>query len=315
MKIVVLDKNSLGQDTPLDGLKKFGEVKIYDSTSEAEIRERISEAEVIVLNKVKITEKVLSYAEKLKLICIFATGYDSIDIHAARRYGVAVCNVPGYSTDSVALFTVANVLTLCTHLREYNEYVVSGDYSKSGTPNKLTPVYHEMRGKIWGIIGLGSIGRAVAEVAKAFGARVLANKRTAVTDYECVDIDTICRESDIITIHCPLNDQTRNLIDEKRIALMKNSVVIVNEARGAVINELDITNAIKKGTIGAFGSDVYSTEPFTSDHPFYEIKDYSNVLFTPHAAWGAYESRKRCIDIICENITSFLVGERKNRVD
>ena len=315
MKIVVLDKNSLGQDTPLDGLKKFGEVKIYDSTSEAEIRERISEAEVIVLNKVKITEKVLSYAEKLKLICIFATGYDSIDIHAARRCGVAVCNVPGYSTDSVALFTVANVLTLCTHLREYNEYVVSGDYSKSGTPNKLTPVYHEMRGKIWGIIGLGSIGRAVAEVAKAFGARVLANKRTAVTDYECVDIDTICRESDIITIHCPLNDQTRNLIDEKRIALMKNSVVIVNEARGAVINELDITNAIKKGTIGAFGSDVYSTEPFTSDHPFYEIKDYSNVLFTPHAAWGAYESRKRCIDIICENITSFLVGERKNRVD
>ena len=302
-------------DTPLSGLEKFGMMTVYDSTDDEQIIGRIADADVVVLNKIKMTEEIIESCKKMKLICIFATGYDSIDIHAARRCGVGVCNVPGYSTDSVALFTLANVLALYTNLREYNSYVTSGDYSSSSQPNKLTPVYHEIRGKTWGIIGLGNIGRAVAEVAKALGARVLANKRTPVEDYECVDVDTICRESDIITIHCPLTEQTRNIIDEKRISLMKRDVVIVNEARGAVVNERDIANAIKKGMIGAFGSDVYSKEPFTTDHPFYEIKGYNNVLLTPHAAWGAYESRLRCINIICENIEDYLVGGRKNRVD
>ena len=315
MKIVILDKNSLGADTPLAGLQKFGEVTVYDATVPEELNERVADADVIVLNKVRITESTFAAAPSLKLVCIFATGFDNVDVLAARKYGVGVCNVPGYSTDSVALFTVANVLALYTHLREYNDFVTSGEYSLSGTPNRLIPVYHEIRGKTWGIIGLGNIGHAVADVAKALGARVIANKRTSVDDYECVDVDTLCRESDIITIHCPLNDQSRNLINAERIAMMKKDVVIVNEARGAVVNEDDIADAIKKGTIGAFGSDVYSTEPFTADHPFYEIKDYSNVLFTPHAAWGAYESRLRCISIICDNISAYLGGERKNRVD
>lgn len=315
MKIVVLDRDSLGLDTPLDGLSAIGEVEVYDRTSTEQIEERVADAEIIILNKVKITEDVFAVAKKLKLICIFATGYDNIDLSAARKYGVGVCNVPGYSTDSVALFTLATVLSLYTHLGEYNEYVRSGDYSASGVPNKLTPVYHEIKGKTWGIIGLGNIGRAVAKVAEALGAKVIANKRTPVEDYKCVDIDTLCRESDIITVHCPLNDGTRNIISKNRIALMKRSVVIVNEARGAVINECDIAQAIKKGMIGAFGSDVYSQEPFGVDHPFYEIKDYCNVLFTPHAAWGSYESRVRCINVICDNISSFLSGERLNRVD
>ena len=314
MKIAVLDRISVGLDTPLSGLEKFGEVIIYDQTSEDEIFERVSDVDIIVINKVRITETVIRSAKKLKLICIFATGYDNIDINAAKEYGVGVCNVPGYSTDSVALFTVANVLSLYTHLREYNEYVTSGEYSKSGIPNKLTPIYHEIKGKTWGIIGLGNIGKAVAEVAKALGARVIANKRTPIDDYECVDIDTLCRESDIITIHCPLNNESRGLINKDRIATMKNDVVIVNEARGAVVNELDIAEAIKKGMIGAFGSDVYSLEPFSTDHPFYEIKDFCNVLFTPHAAWGSYESRLRCISIICDNISAYISGDRKNRV-
>ena len=314
MKIAVLDRISVGLDTPLSGLEKFGEVIIYDQTSEDEIFERVSDVDIIVINKVRITETVIRSAKKLKLICIFATGYDNIDINAAKEYGVGVCNVPGYSTDSVALFTVANVLSLYTHLREYNEYVTSGEYSKSGIPNKLTPIYHEIKGKTWGIIGLGNIGKSVAEVAKALGARVIANKRTPIDDYECVDIDTLCRESDIITIHCPLNNESRGLINKDRIATMKNDVVIVNEARGAVVNELDIAEAIKKGMIGAFGSDVYSLEPFSTDHPFYEIKDFCNVLFTPHAAWGSYESRLRCISIICDNISAYISGDRNNRV-
>ena len=315
MKIVVLDRKSLGEDTPLDVLFKFGEVIIYDETRSEDIIPRVLDADVIVLNKVKISEDVIANAKALKLICIFATGYDNIDVVAARKYGVGVCNVPGYSTDSVALFTVANVLSLYTKLREYNDYVVSGEYSKSGVPNKLAPVYHEIRGKTWGIIGLGSIGRAVAEVAKALGAKVIANKRNPVEDFECVDIDTLCRESDIITIHCPLNDESRHLINKKRIAIMKKDVVIVNEARGAVVNELDIANAIKEKMIGAFGSDVYSVEPFATDHPFYEIKGFYNVLFTPHAAWGSYESRLRCINVISDNIASYIAGDKKNRVD
>ena len=315
MKIVVLDRNSLGTDTPLDGLKRFGEVIIYDKTSPEELNARISDADVIILNKVKITRSAFEASTSLKLICIFATGFDNVDLVAAREHGVGVCNVPGYSTDSVALFTLSNVLALYTHLREYNDFVISGEYSRGGVPNKLTPVYHEISGKTWGIVGLGNIGKAVARVAEALGARVIANKRTPVSDFECVDIDTLCKESDIITIHCPLNDESRGLINAERIALMKNDVVIVNEARGAVVNEYDIAEAIKKGMIGAFGSDVYSIEPFGEDHPFYEIKDYKNVMLTPHAAWGAYESRLRCINVICSNIESYLNGERKNRVD
>ena len=315
MKIIVLDRNSLGVDTPLDGLNRFGEVTVYDTTSADELDIRVADADILILNKVKITESTFAAAKSLKLICIFATGFDNVDVVAAKKYGVGVCNVPGYSTDSVALFTVANVLALYTNLREYNDFVVTGEYSRSGIPNRLVPVYHEVKGKTWGIIGLGNIGRAVAKVAEAFGAKVIANKRTPVDDYECVDIDTLCRESDIITIHCPLNSESRGIINSERIALMKKDVVIVNEARGAVVNEYDIAQAIKKGTIGAFGSDVYSTEPFGDDHPFYKIKENYNVLLTPHAAWGAYESRVRCINIICENITAYINGERHNRVD
>ena len=314
MKITVLDRNSIGTDTPLEGLYQLGEIEVYDSTDGDDVYERVADADVLILNKVKITERVLDAAKKLKLICIFATGYDNIDIKAAKERNIAVCNVPGYSTDSVALFTVATVLSLITHLREYNDYVRSGDYTESGLPNRLVPVYHEIKGKTWGIVGLGNIGRAVAEVARAFGARVIANKRTPVSDYECVDIDTLCKNSDIITIHCPLNDESRDLINKERIALMKSSVIIVNEARGAVVNDNDIADAVKNGKIAAFGSDVYTTEPFNRDHPFYDIKDFDNVLFTPHAAWGSYEARERCINIICDNIKSFISGERKNRV-
>ncbi len=314
MNIVILDKDSLGVDTPLGGLSKFGEVTIYSSTPEDMVSDRVSDAEVVIMNKIKMTSDIIGNAKKLKLICVFATGYDNIDIAAAEEHGIAVCNVPGYSTDSVALFSVATVLSLYTHLREYNNYVCSGEYSLSGIPNRLTPVYHEITGKTWGIIGLGHIGTAVAKIAMALGARVIANKREPVDDYECVDIDTLCRESDIITIHCPLNDESKHLINKNRISVMKDSVVIVNAARGGVICDTDITEAIKNKKIGAFGSDVYTTEPFGTDHPFYEIKDLENVLLTPHAAWGAYEARVRCIDVICKNIESFMSNEKLNRV-
>ena len=315
MKIVILDKKSMGDDISTAPLEAFGEVVVYGSTSAQELFPRIADAEVIVLNKVKITKEAFSAAKKLRLVCEFATGFDNIDLAAARENGVAVTNVPGYSTESVALYTMATVLSLFTHMREYNDYVKDGSYTASGVPNLLTPVYHELAGKTWGIVGCGNIGRRVAEIANAFGCKVIVNKRTPVEDLTCVDIETLCKESDIITVHCPLNDGTRHLINKNTLSLMKPTAVLYNAARGAVLNEADVADAVLEGKLGAFGSDVYSAEPMPEDHPFQKIKNEKNVLLTPHAAWAAVEARERCLSIICENIKSFLAGERKNRVD
>lgn len=315
MKITILDKISMGDDTPYSLLNEFGEVISYQTTFPNETAEHIGDSDVIILNKVKITREVIEKSTNLKLICVFATGYDNIDVNAAKENGVAVCNVPGYSTDSVALFTVSTVLALVSHLKEYNRYVMSGAYSESSAANKITPVFHELKGKTWGIIGFGNIGKAVAKVAEAFGANVIVNKRTPSPEYNCVDIDMLCSESDIISVHCPLNEGTRDMINKKRLNLMKKSVVLVNEARGAVLNERDVTEAVKSGNIAAFGCDVYSAEPFSKNHPYDEIKEYDNVILTPHAAWAAYEARERCMQIIANNISSYFKGEILNRVD
>ena len=315
MKIVILDKASMGDDTPFSVLNKFGEIVIYDHSTPSEAVSRSVDADVVIINKVKITEELMLSSKNLKLICVFATGFDNIDIPAARRLGIGVCNVPGYSTDSVLLYTISTVLALSARLYEYNSFVRSGEYSVSGAPNRLTPVFHEIRGKVWGIVGYGNIGRAVAKVAEAMGARVIVYKRTPVEDADCVDMDTLCKESDIITIHCPLNDESRSLINEQRISLMKKNVILVNEARGAVLDENAVALAVEGGKISAFGCDVYSVEPFDEKHPFYRIKNRENVLLTPHSAWGAYEARERCINIIADNIEAFENGKTLNRVD
>ncbi len=315
MKIVILDKKAMGYDLSEKPLETFGEVVVHAATSPEELASRIADAEVVVLNKVKLNAAAFDAAKKLRLVCEFATGYDNIDLAAARAHGVAVTNVPGYSTESVALYTMATVLSLFTHMREFNDYVRDGSYTASGVPNLLVPVYHELAGKTWGIVGCGNIGRRVAEIAKAFGARILVNKRTPVSDLPCVDIETLCRESDVITVHCPLNDGTHHLINKERLALMKPTAVLYNAARGAVLNEADVADAVLSGKIGAFGSDVYSVEPMPADHPFQKIKNEKNVLLTPHAAWAAVEARERCLSIICENIAAFFSGARKNRVD
>ncbi len=315
MKVVILDKASLGEDTPFYVLDKFGQVTMFDASTPDQAIERPADADVMIINKIKVTKELLQKSKNLKLVCVFATGYDNIDIAAAKELGVGVCNVPGYSTDSVTLYTVATVLALYARLYEYNSYVRSGEYTESGVPNKLTPVYHDLNGKTWGIIGYGNIGRAVGRVAEAFGARVIVNKRTPTNDAVMVDIDTLCAESDIISVHCPLNNESRKLINGDRIRLMKPDVVLVNEARGAVIDEDAVAKAILDGRISAFGCDVYSEEPFGKDHPFYSIKDMQNVLLTPHSAWGSYEARARCISIIADNIDSYINGKMLNRVD
>ena len=315
MLIKVLDRSAMGMDLSFDIIKELGEVEIYDSTTTDELLQRVSDANVLVVNKIKISREVMAAAKQLKLVCVFATGYDNIDLVAAREMGVAVCNVPAYSTDSVTLFTMSTLLYLLTHLGEYRRYVIDGSYTGGGKANCLTPTYHELRGKVFGIIGFGNIGRSVAAVAKAFGAKVIVNKRTPVDDFECVDIDTLCKEADIICIHCPLNDQTRYLINKDRIEMMKSGVVIVNEARGAVLDEEAVAEAVLSGKIAGFGCDVYSTEPFDKKHPYTKIAGLDNVCLTPHSAWGAFEARERCLRIICDNIKSFVNGKTLNRVD
>ena len=315
MKLTVLDKATIGDDLDISPLRAFGELAVYDETKPCQIGERIRDSHVVLINKVRLGEEQLKDARELRLICVFATGFDNIDVSYARAHGIAVCNVPAYSTESVTLLTVSTALALCTHLREYTRFVASGDYTKEGNPNRLTPVFHEIAGKTWGIVGAGHIGTRVGEIAEALGARVLVHQRHAHPRFPTVDMDTLCRESDILSLHCPLNDATRHIVDARRLSLMKPTAILVNEARGAVTDEQAVACAIEDGRLGAFGADVYSKEPFDTDHPFYRIKSRDNVLLTPHTAWGAYEARERCLTVVCSNIEAFLAGERQNRVD
>ena len=315
MKIVVLDAATLGADTDLTPLMALGTVTVWDNTAPEEIPQRIEGAEVIVANKVRLMEPVLRDAKSLKLICLCATGYDCVDTAYCAAHGIGVCNVPGYSTQSVAQLTVALVLELPTHLSVYRDYVHSGAYSRSGVANALTPVWHELYGKTWGIIGGGNIGRQVARIAEAFGCRVLVCRRKPDAEYETTDVDTLCRESDIISIHVPLTAETRGMIGTKQIEAMKESAIVVNVARGAVTDEVALAEAVKSGRIAGLGVDVFSQEPFGPEHPFNGILELPNVCLTPHTAWGALETRNRCVAMVAENISAFCQGERKNRVE
>ncbi len=315
MKIVFLDALTLGDDIDLSLFSELGEVEIYPSSSDEQIIERTRECDVAITNKLKLNKNNLWNAENLKLICVTATGFDNIDVEYAKSQGIGVCNVVGYSTNNVAQITVGMVLDLINKTKIYQESVSSGHYSTCGVANILSPTYHELAGKTWGIVGFGNIGKKVAKIAEAFDCKILVNKRTPICDYECVNIDTICEKSDIITVHTPLNDETRALINAERIAKMKDGVIFVNVARGAVTDEGAVANAIINGKIAGFGCDVYSIEPFGTEHPFYEIKNYRNVILTPHMAWGSYEARVRLCQEVKQNIVEYFNGEIKNRVD
>ena len=315
MNIVVLDAGTLGDDLELNSLSEFGTVTSYPCTAPAELKDRIVNADIIVVNKVKIGAEALNAAKSLKLICVAATGYDNIDVAACREKGVGVCNVAGYSTDSVAQITAATVLHLACRYGIYLPCVEDGSYTRSATANKVSPPFYELRGKTWGIVGYGNIGKQVGRIAAAFGCKVIVCKRTPEEGVECVDIDTLCKESDIITLHTPLTDKTRSLIDERRISLMKKGVIIVNTARGAVTDEAALAKALVDGRIGGLGVDVYSAEPMAETSPFYPIRNMPSLCLTPHMAWAAYEARCRCLSEICENIRCYLNDEKRSRVD
>lgn len=315
MKITVLDINSIGTDIDISPITSLGECDIFGSTDPKDVSSRLKSTDIAVINKVKMTAEVLENTPELKLICVAATGFDNIDTAYCRAHGIGVANVPAYSTDSVAAVTVAQVLSLMTHLNEYSRFVSDGSYSRSGAPNCLSPAFNDLCGKTWGVIGYGNIGKKVADVARAFGCKVIYSKNTPVDDRNCVDIDTLCSQSDIITLHCPLNGSTKKLIDCRRLSLMKQSVILVNAARGAVCDEEAVAAAIENKKIAGFGCDVYSEEPFTGSHPFDRIKSMDNVCLTPHVAWASREARAKVIFEISENIKAFAKGEKRNRVE
>lgn len=314
MKITLLDANTLGVDTDLSPLQNVGEVVIFDATAPERMAERIKDTEVIITNKIKLNRNTLAGAEKLKLICVTATGYDNVDTEYCREKGIGLCNVPGYSTQSVAQLTLAMVLSLATHLGEYRDYVHSGRYTASGVGNCLTPVWHELAGKTWGIVGCGNIGRQIAAVAKIMDCRVLVFRRDSDPDYETVELERLLEESDIITVHLPLSSSTRGILSRERIGRIKPGAILVNTARGALADEAALAEAVQEGRLGGLGIDVYSTEPFPPDHPYQAILNDPNVILTPHCAWGSREARNRCICNVAENIAAYAEGQKKNRI-
>ncbi len=314
MKISVLDVDTLGDDLDLSALNQLGDIKVYPLTLQDDVVERIKDAEVLVLNKVKLNSENLPFAKNLKLICLTATGFDNVDIEYCKEHNIAVCNVAGYSTDSVVQLTMSMAFSLCTNLFQFNNYVKSDEYSNSGIFNCVKPIFHEMSQMTWGVVGLGNIGRKVANIAREIGCKVLAHKRTPCGDFDCVDIETLLRESDIVSLHTPLNDETRHLINEERLKLMKNNAILINVARGAVVDEEAVTCAIENGQLAGLGVDVYSTEPMQKDSPYQRILNFDNTIFTPHMAWGAIESRQRCIDEVVMNINDFYSGGRRSRI-
>ncbi len=315
MRITVLDAATLGADLDLSPLNDLGPVTVYDATPPEELGDHLEGAEAIVVNKTHLGPENLAGHPDLKLICLAATGYDNVDTAWCRSAGIGVCNVSGYSTDSVAQLTAAMALWLAGRLQSYTDAVRSGVYSRGTAFNILTPVYHELRGMTWGIAGYGRIGRRVGEIAGALGCRVIAWRRHPAPGEPCVGLEELCRTSDILSVHLPLTPETRGLFDAGRIALMKKDCIFINVARGAVTDESALAAAAAEGRLGGLGVDAYSVEPFPETHPFYAVRQLPNVCFTPHMGWGAAEARARCIREIAENMRAYERGERRNRVE
>ncbi|MBQ8391486.1 MAG: D-2-hydroxyacid dehydrogenase [Clostridia bacterium] len=317
MKIVLLDTGTMGNDIDFSSLDTLGECVKYHNTQPDEVPERIKDADAVIINKVLLNESVLQYAKNLKLICVFAIGYNNIDIEYCKKRGIKVRNVPGYCVESVCQHTFAILFALLEKLRYYDDFVKNGEYTKSGLANHLGKPFFEISGKKWGIIGMGAIGRAVADCAAAFGAEVCYSSISGAIreeKYENVPFDTLLRESDIISVHAPLNEKTINLIGGEELKKMKKTAYIVNVGRGAIIDEAALAVAINNGEIAGAALDVYTEEPPVADSPILSIKDSERIVYTPHIAWASVEARQRCVDMTAENVKAFIEGKSLNDV-
>lgn len=307
MKIVLLDTLTFG-DADLSGFKKFGEVVEHETTSSKQTLERISGADVIITNKVVITDEHMQSTPSLKLICIAATGMNNVDMEAAKQRGIVVKNVAGYSTDSVVQHTFSLLFYLIGHARYYDEYVKNGEYAKSPVFTHVAKPFFEIKNKTWGIIGLGEIGRGVAKAAEAFGARITYYSTSGANhsrDFRHVELEELLKYSDIITIHAPLNEKTNNLLDYEQLSLCKEGAVILNLGRGGIINEDAVAKIIDEKNL-FFGLDVLSKEPIATDHPLLKVQNKENLYITPHIAWTSNEARATLMKGVATNIEEFL---------
>ena len=317
MKIVILESNAVNPgDLSWDPIRQFGDVTVYDRTPAEEAASRIGNADIILINKTPITAEVLDACPNLKLVCVEATGYNVVDCDAARERGVTVCNVPAYGTDSVAQFTFALLLEICNRVGLHDISVHDGDWCRNPDFCYWKTPQMELAGKTIGIIGFGMIGRAVSKIANAFAMKVLAYNRSRCAEGEAlgeyVDLDTLLAKSDIISLHCPPTEQTKEIINATTISKMKEGVILLNTARGGLVNEVELAAALKAGKVRGFAADVVSAEPIAADNP---LLSAPNCILTPHMAWAPVEARQRIIDITVKNIRGFLKGDPINVVN
>lgn len=308
MKIVVLDAQTVGEDVDWSGYEKLGEVVRYPYSATEEVPERVKDAEVIIVNKVLINEQTVGNAKNLKLVCVLATGTNNLDKEYLESRGIIWHNVAGYSTEAVAQHTFAMLFYLLEKLRYYDEYVKDGAYEKSPLFTHFANGFAEIKGKTWGIIGLGTIGRRVAEIAKVFGAKVIyysASGAAPQDGYEQVDFDTLLAASDIVSVHAPLNEYTENLMNKEAFAKMKSSAIFLNVGRGPIVVEKDLFDALENGELAAAGLDVLCKEPIAADNPLLRIKDSRKLLITPHIAWASVEARDRLVQMVLEQVQEY----------
>ena len=308
MKIVFLDIKTVGEDIDLSAYDKLGETVKYPFSAPCEVNERAKDADVLVINKIRINEESIKDAKNLKLICVTATGTDNLDKEYLDKRGIAWRNVAGYSTESVAQHTYALLFHLLENIRYYDNYVKAGKYINDTLFTHFDKHFHELGNMTFGIIGLGNIGRRVADIANCFGAKVIyySPSGSAPQDgYEQVDFDTLLKESDIVSVHAPLNEYTRGLMDKEAFKKMKNSAIFLNLGRGPIVVEEDLTEAIKTGEIAAAGLDVLEVEPMKEGSPFIELNNLDNFIITPHIAWASIEARTNLMKIIEGQIKDF----------
>ena len=308
MKIVFLDAKTIGEDIDLSGYDSLGTVVKYGFSTAEEARERTKDADVIVLNKVEINETSIGEADHLKLVCVTATGTNNLDKEYLKQRGIAWRNVAGYSTETVAQHTFALLFYLMEKLRYYDDYVKTEKYVEDVTFTHFENVFHELSGKTWGIIGLGNIGQRVAAIAKLFGCHVIyysTSGKNTKPGYERVSLEELLRSSDIVSVHAPLDENTRGLMNRKTFALMKREATFLNLGRGPIVVEQDLADALNGGTIAAAGLDVLCVEPMQRDNPLRTIKDSGKLLITPHIAWASVEARTRLMKTIEKQIREF----------
>jgi glycerate dehydrogenase len=314
MKITILDGHALNPgDLSWNQIKQFGELTYYDRTENEELTiQRIGDSEIVLLNKVPITRTVLEHCPNIKLICVLATGYNVVDCQAAAERGIPVCNVPGYGTDAVAQFTFALLLELCHRVGLHSDSVHNGEWSACPDFCYWKTPQMELAGKTMGIIGYGAIGQAVGKIATALGMNILAYSRTQRPGHSYVDLDTLLAESDVISLHCPLFPENTGLINQETIAKMKDGAILLNTARGGLINEQAVSDALCSGKLRGFAGDVVTTEPIPASSPLLGVP---NCILTPHMAWAPIESRQRILDATEENIRAFLSNKPTNVVN